>query len=57
VREVVVVEEAGSKPMSESLQVREYVEEVRTPRRGHVAATELGDFRSSIFLNPKAREV
>jgi hypothetical protein len=31
-------------PMSDSLQVRYCAEEVRTPRRGPVAATELGEF-------------
>jgi hypothetical protein len=44
-------------PMSDSLQVRECVEEVRTPRRGPVAATELGEFWSGLLLKPKAREV
>ena len=43
--------------MSDSLQVRERAEEVRTLGRGLVAAIELGEFRSSLFLKPKAREV
>jgi hypothetical protein len=44
------------RPMSESLQVRECVEEVRTPRRSPVATTELIEFQSSLLLKPKARE-
>jgi hypothetical protein len=45
------------RPMSDSLQVRECVEEVRTPGRGPVAGTELGEFQSGLLLKPKAREV
>jgi hypothetical protein len=41
VREVVVVEEVGCQACENSLQVRECVEEVRSPGRGPVAATEL----------------
>jgi hypothetical protein len=43
--------------VSDSLQVRECTGEVRTPGRSPVVATELGDFRSSMLLKPKAREV
>jgi hypothetical protein len=43
--------------MSDSLQVRECTEEVRTPGRGPVASRELREFQSSLLLNPKAREV
>jgi hypothetical protein len=43
--------------MSESLQVGECMEEVRTPRRSHVATTELGDFWFGLLLKPKGREV
>jgi hypothetical protein len=43
--------------MGDSLQVRECAEEVRNPGRGHVAATELREFRSGLLLKPKAREV
>jgi hypothetical protein len=49
--------EQVSKPVSDSLQVRECAEEVRTPGRGPVAATELRDFWSGLLLKPKAREV
>jgi hypothetical protein len=43
--------------MSGSLQVRDYAEEVRTPRSGPVAAIELRDFWSSLSLKPKGREI
>jgi hypothetical protein len=43
--------------VSDSLQVRECTEEVRTPGRSPVAATELRDFRSGLLLKPKGREV
>jgi hypothetical protein len=43
--------------VSRSLQVRECVEEVRTPGRGPVATIELGEFHSGVLLKPKAREV
>jgi hypothetical protein len=33
------------------------MKEMRTPRRGLVAATELGDFWLSLLLKLKAREV
>jgi hypothetical protein len=58
VREVIFVEEA-SYPVYErlSLQVRECTEEVRTPGRSPVAATELRDFRSGLLLKPKGREL
>jgi hypothetical protein len=57
VREVVVVEEAGCQAC-ERLSLGERVhEEVRTPGRGPVAATELGEFWSDLLLKPKAREV
>jgi len=42
--------------MSDSLQVRECVEEVRNPGRGLVATIELGEFWSGLLLKPKARE-
>jgi hypothetical protein len=42
--------------MGNSLQVRECAEEVITPRRGHVASTELREFQSDLLLKPKARE-
>ena len=45
------------RPVSDSLQVRECMEEVRNPRRGHVATIELGEFRSVLLLKPKEREV
>jgi hypothetical protein len=45
------------KPVRDSLQVRECMEEVRTPGRGLVVATELGEFWSDLLLKPKAREV
>jgi hypothetical protein len=44
-------------PMSDSPQVRECAEEVRTLGRGLVAATKLGEFWSGLLLKPKAREV
>jgi hypothetical protein len=44
-------------PGERGCQACERAEEVRTPGRGPVAATELGDFRSSLLLKPKAREV
>ena len=43
--------------VSDSLQVRECAEEVRTPGRSLVAATELRDFWSGLLLKPKGREV
>jgi hypothetical protein len=43
--------------VSDSLQVRECTEEVRNPRRGHVDATELGEFGSGLLLKPKEMEV
>jgi hypothetical protein len=43
--------------VSDSLQVRECVEEVRTPGRGPVASIELGELWSGLLLKPKAREV
>ena len=43
--------------MSDSLQVRECVEEVRTPGRSPVVARELEDFWSGLLLKPKGREV
>jgi hypothetical protein len=43
--------------VSVSLHVRKCAEEVRTPRRSPVAAIELGDFWSGLFLKPKGREV
>ena len=43
--------------VSDSLQVRKCAEEVRTPRRCVVAATELRDFWFCLLLKPKAREV
>jgi hypothetical protein len=43
--------------VGDSLQVRECTEEVRTPGRGPVAATELEEFRFGLLLKPKAREV
>ena len=43
--------------MSGSLQVRECTEEVRTPRRGPIATTDLREFQSGLLLKPKAREV
>jgi hypothetical protein len=49
--------EQVAKPMSDSLQVRECVEEVRTPGRGLVATTKLRDFWSSLLLKPREREV
>jgi hypothetical protein len=33
------------------------MEEVRTPRRSHVAATELEEFWFGLLLKPKEREV
>jgi hypothetical protein len=42
---------------SDSLQVKECTKEVRTPGRGLVAATELGEFWSGLLLKPTAREV
>jgi hypothetical protein len=57
VREVVVVEEAGCQACERLSPVRECVEEVRTPGRGPVAATELGEFEFDLLLKPKAREV
>jgi hypothetical protein len=43
--------------MSNSLQVRKCVEEVRTLGRGLVATTKLGDFWFGLLLKPKTREV
>ena len=43
--------------VSNSLQMRECMEEVRTPGRSPIAATEVGDFRSGLLLKPKGREV
>jgi hypothetical protein len=43
--------------MSDSLQVRECAKEMRTPRRGPVAAIELGYFWSGLLLKTKEREV
>jgi hypothetical protein len=45
------------RPFSDSLQVRECVEEMRNPGRGPVAATELREFWFDMFLKPKEREV
>ena len=45
------------RPVSDSLQVKECAEEVITPGRSHVAATELGGFWSGLLLKLKAREV
>ena len=45
------------RPVRDSLQVRECMEEVRTPGRSPIAATELGEFWSGLLLKPKAREV
>ena len=45
------------RPVSNSLQVRECTEGVRTLGRGHVAATELGEFQFGLLLKPKAREI
>ena len=42
--------------VSDSLQVRECTEEVRTIGRSHVAATNIGDFQSGLLLKPKGRE-
>jgi len=41
----------------DSLQVRECAEEVRTPGRSFVDATELEEFWSDLLLKPKEREV
>ena len=45
------------RPVSDSLQVRECAEEVRTPGRSFVVAIEVGEFWSGLLLKPKAREV
>jgi hypothetical protein len=45
------------RPVSNSLQVRECVEEVRTLGRSPVAAIELKEFFFDLLLKPKAREV
>ena len=45
------------RPVSDSLQVRECTEKIRTIGRGLVAAMELGEFWSDLLLKPKAREV
>ena len=45
------------RPMSDSLQVRECMEEVRTPGRSPIVATELGEFRFGLLLKPKVRKV
>jgi hypothetical protein len=37
--------------------VRECVEEVRYPRRGIVASTEIEEFQFDLLLKPKVREV
>ena len=44
-------------PVSNSLQVRECAEEVKTSGRGLVANTDLGEFWSDLLLKPKEREV
>jgi hypothetical protein len=49
--------EQVSKPVSDSLQVRECTEEVRTSRRGPISSTELRDFRPGLLLKAKEREV
>jgi hypothetical protein len=43
--------------VSNSLQVRECMEEVRTPGRSPIAATELRDFQYGLLLKPMGREV
>jgi hypothetical protein len=43
--------------MSDSLQVRECAKEVRNPRGGPVATTNLRELLFDLLLKPKAREV
>jgi hypothetical protein len=43
--------------VSDSFQVRECAEEMRTRGRDPIAATELGEFRFDLLLKPNARDV